>query len=248
MFRRRSKIGKAKRAVAGRLPSTEEVRGQVAGVTDDLSDALETAKDAIAKAISSAGRRTSEATAEATRKATVIGKEAGRKGAKASKETSRQARDAALEAVGRRLPDPDQVADMTRRATDKMFPERAKQNRKTTRKRRRRMMAAGAGVAGLGMLMGWLTAPKRGDEARQALKERASAASDKVAEMRATTGPQRPASTSPSTATDSGLGSGSMGSAGSSGAGAADGVQGQTSQGADVTPIHPGDATSSKRR
>jgi len=67
MFRRRSKIGKAKRAVAGRLPTSEEVRDQVAGVTDELSDALETAKEAIAKAMSSAGRRTSEATAEATR-------------------------------------------------------------------------------------------------------------------------------------------------------------------------------------
>ena len=244
MFRRRSKIEKAKRAVAGRLPTTDEVRVQVAEVTDELSDALETAKEAIAKAMSSAGHRTSEATAEATRKAAIIGKEAGRKGATASKGASRQARDAALEAVGRRLPDPDQVAEMTRRAIDKMSPERAKQNRKITRKRQRRMIAAGVGVAGLGMLIGWLTAPKRGGEARQALKERASAASDKVAEMRATTGPQGPAGTAPSTTTESG-----KGSAGSRGAGPADGVQGQTSQqGADVTPIHPGDATSSKRR
>lgn len=248
MFRRRSKIQKAKRAVVGRLPTSEEVRDQVAEVTDELTVALETAKDAIAKAMSSAGRRTSEVTAEATRKAAVIGKEAGRKGTKASKEASRQAREAALEAVGRRMPDPDQVADLTRRATEKMFPERAKQNRKITRKRRRRMIAAGAGVAGLGMLIGWLTAPKRGDEARQALKERASAASDKVAEMRATTGPQGPASATSSTATDSGSGA-STGSAGSRGSGPADGAQAQTSQqGADVTPIHQGDATSSKRR
>jgi hypothetical protein len=250
MFRRRSKIEKAKRSVAGRLPSTDEVRGQVADVTDELSDALETAREAITKAMSSAGRRTGEASAEATRKATVLGKEAGRKGVKASKQASRQARDAALDAVGRRLPDPDQVANMTRRATDKMFPERAKQNRKAARKRRRRMVAAGAGVAGVGMLIGWLTAPKKGDEARQALKERANAASDKVAEMRASAGPQGPTSTSTTPGADSGLGAGGMaGTAGSRGPDTAAGAQGQASQqGADVTPIHPGDTTSSKRR
>jgi hypothetical protein len=246
MFRRRSKIDKAKRAVAGRLPTTEEVRGQVAEVTDELSDALEAAREAITKAMSSASRRTSEASAEATRRATALSKEASRKSVKASKKASRQARDAALEAVARRMPDPDQVADMTRRATDKMFPERARQYRKVARKRRRRMMAAGAGVAGLGMLIGWLTAPKKGQEARQALKERANAASDKVAEMRASTGPQGPAGTSTATGTESGLGSASM--TGSRGADTAAGPQGQTSQGADVTPIHPGDATGSKRR
>lgn len=246
MFRRRSKIDKAKRAVAGRLPTTEEVRGQVAEVTDELSDALEAAREAITKAMSSASRRTSEASAEATRRATALSKEASRKSVKASKKASRQARDAALEAVARRMPDPDQVADMTRRATDKMFPERARQYRKVARKRRRRMMVAGAGVAGLGMLIGWLTAPKKGQEARQALKERANAASDKVAEMRASAGPQGPTGTSTATGTESGLGSASM--TGSRGADTAAGPQGQTSQGADVTPIHPGDATGSKRR
>ena len=246
MFRRRSKIDKAKRAVAGRLPTTEEVRGQVAEVTDELSDALEAAREAITKAMSSASRRTSEASAEATRRATALSKEASRKSVKASKKASRQARDAALEAVARRMPDPDQVADMTRRATDKMFPERARQYRKVARNRRRRMMAAGAGVASLGMLIGWLTAPKKGQEARQALKERANAASDKVAEMRASAGPQGPTGTSTATGTESGLGSASM--TGSRGADTAAGPQGQTSQGADVTPIHPGDATGSKRR
>jgi hypothetical protein len=246
MFRRRSKIDKAKRAVAGRLPTTEEVRGQVAEVTDELSDALEAAREAITKAMSSASRRTSEASAEATRRATALSKEASRKSVKASKKASRQARAAALEAVARRMPDPDQVAGMTRRATDKMFPERARQYRKVARKRRRRMMVAGAGVAGLGMLIGWLTAPKKGQEARQALKERANAASDKVAEMRASAGPQGPTGTSTATGTESGLGSASM--TGSRGADTAAGPQGQTSQGADVTPIHPGDATGSKRR
>jgi hypothetical protein len=246
MFRRRSKIDKAKRAVAGRLPTTEEVRDQVTEVTDELSDALEAAREAITKAMSSASRRTGEASAEATRRATVLGKEASRKSVKASKKASRQARDAAFEAVGRRIPDPDQVADMTRRATEKLFPEQARQNRKATQKRRRRVMAAGAGVAGLGMLIGWLTAPKKGQEARQALKERANAASDKVAEMRASAGPQGPTGTSTATGTESGLGSASM--AGSRGADTAAGGQGQTSQGADVTPIHPGDATGSKRR
>ena len=249
MFRRRSRIRQTKRAVAGRLPSTDEVRDQVAGVTDELGDALDVARDAIAKAMSSAGRRGTEAGAEATRKGAVLGKEA-----------SRRARDAALDAVGRRLPEPEQVAEMTRRATDKMFPERAKQHRKTARKRRRRMLYGGAGAAGLGMLIGWLTAPKKGDEARQALKERASAASDKVAEMRASAGSQGPTGASTS-GTDAGgeLGTGTTGSMasgtgtggpGSRGAEAGSGAQSQPAQqSADVTPIHQGDgATTSKRR
>lgn len=260
MFRRRSRIRQTKRAVAGRLPSTDEVRDQVAGVTDELGDALDAAKDAITKAMSSAGRRGTEAGAEATRKGAVLGKEASRKGMRAGKQASRRARGAALDAVGRRLPEPEQVAEMTRRATDKMFPERAKQHRKIARKRRRRLLYGGAGLAGLGMLIGWLTAPKKGDEARQALKERASAASDKVAEMRASAGPQGPTGT-PTSGMDAGgeLGTGTTGSMtsgtgtgspGSRGDEAGSGAQSQPAQqSADVTPIHQGDgASTSKRR
>src|SRR6266536_2985488 len=56
--------------------------------------------------------------------------------------------------------------------------------RRSRRKRARRRLYGAGGVAGLGMLLGWLTAPKKGDEVRQALKERGSAASQKVAELR----------------------------------------------------------------
>src|SRR6266700_1808846 len=199
MLRRRMRRNQARRAIAGRLPSTEEVRNQVAEVTDELGEALEVAKDASAKAMTSAGRRGTEAAAE------------------------------------------------------KVFPERAKHHRKTVRKRRRRLMYGGAGLAAIGMLIGWLTAPKKGDETRQALKERANAASDKVAEMRATAGPQRPAGTSTTSGmvADSGVGSGSMAGSGTSAGMPATGADtgAQDQQGADVTPIHQADnATATKRR
>jgi gas vesicle protein len=250
MLRRRMRKNQARRAIANRLPSTEEVRDQVAEVTDELGEALEVAKDAIAKAMTSAGRRGTEAGAEATRK---TGKEAGRKGMVAGKRASRRARGATLDAVGRRLPEPELVAELTRRATEKVFPERAKHYRKTVRKRRRRLMYGGAGLAAIGMLIGWLTAPKKGDETRQVLKERANAASDKVAELRATAGPQRPADTSTTSGmvADSGVGSGSMAGSGTGAGMPATGADtgAQDQQGAEVTPIHQADdATATKRR
>jgi len=100
--------------------------------------------------------------------------------------------------------------------------------------------------------MGWLTAPKKGDETRQALKQRANAASDKVAEMRASAGAQRPTGTSTTTGmvADSGMGSGSMAGSGTTSRGTAgtdSAAQGQ--QDADVTPIHQADGPApSKRR
>src|SRR6266508_4508747 len=129
MFRRRSRSNQAKRAARGRLPSSDEVRDQVAEVTDELGLALDTARDAIAKAMSSAGRRGTEAGAEATRKTAMVGKEAGRRGMAAS----RRARGATLEAVGRRLPEPEHFVFLAPGATEKVFPERAKHHRKAAR-------------------------------------------------------------------------------------------------------------------
>lgn len=255
MFRRRSKIEKAKQGVAGEI--RDQVREQVAGMTDDLSDALETAREAISKAMATTGRRGAEVGAEASRKGVALTKEASRKGAEAGKQATRRAREAALEAVERRLPEPDEVADMTRRAADRFFPERAKRYRKTTRKRRRRMVMGSIGLTGLGMAVGWLTAPKRGDETREALKARANAASDRVAEMRSTTGGQGPTDTpaSSGTGTGSDRGSPQAGGAtapGSSASGASTATQPQPSkpagQEADVTPIHQADGTGGRRR
>jgi hypothetical protein len=256
MFGRRSSTHQARRPVASRLPTTDEVRDQVAEVTDELGEAWDTAKDALGKAISSAGRRGTEVGAEATRRTAVFGKEAGRKGMAAGKQASRRARGATLDVVGRRLPEPDEIAEMTRRAAEKLFPERAKHHRKAVRRRRRRLLYGGAGLACGGMLMGWLTAPKKGDETRQVLKERANAAGGRVAELRASavSQRQRPDTTTTSgMVADSGLGSGSMAGSGTGAetaapGGSGAGAQAQGQQGADVTPIHPGEDASSKRR
>jgi hypothetical protein len=270
MFRRRSKIEKAKQAVAGRLPNTgemrDQVRDQVVGMTDDLSDALENAREAISKVMASTSRRSAEVGAEASRRGVAAGKVAGRKSVEAGKQATRRARGAALDAVERRLPEPDEVADMTRRATDKLFPERAQQYRKAGRKRRRRLAMGGVGLAGLGMAIGWLTAPKKGGEAREALKARANAAADRVAEMRSTSGTQRPTGTAASSGmgTASDLGSAQTGgptgtatgtgtsASGTSASGASTATQAQPpkseEQEADVTPIHQADGTAGRRR
>jgi ABC-type transporter Mla subunit MlaD len=153
MFFRRSRAGRARDAVAD----------QVAERTDDLAAALEAAREAIAKASTAAGRKG----AELGKKSAVRGKQARRRGAKAARE------------VAEVLPEPEQVAELTRRAADKLFPERAKQRRNSSRQRRRRLLFGGAGLLGAGVVAGWLTAPKRGAETRQALKDQAAKASEK---------------------------------------------------------------------
>jgi len=152
MFFRRSRARRARDAVAD----------QVAERTDDLAAALEAAREAIARASTAAGRKSAE-----------LGKEAAAKGRRARRRGATAARQAAG-AV-----DPEQVAELTRRAADKLFPERAKQRRDAARKRRRRILVGGAGLLGAGMVAGWLTAPKRGADTRQALKDQAAKASEK---------------------------------------------------------------------
>jgi gas vesicle protein len=164
MFFRRNRARSAKDAVAD----------QVTERTDDLITALDAAREAISKASAEAGRRSAELRKEAGRR----GRKAARRGGKAAKRGTRAARGAAREATDL-LPEPEQVADLTRRAADKLFPERAKQRREAARKRRRRVLVGSAGLLGTGLLAGWLTAPRRGAETRQALKEQAAKASEK---------------------------------------------------------------------
>ena len=167
----------------------DEVQKQVTELTDDLVAALETAREAIAKASSVAARRGAELGKQAGRRGARLGKQAGRRGAKlsrqagrggakASRRGARAARDMAGQAADR-LPEPEQVADLTRRAADKLFPERARQRERTRRRRRVGFLTGAGGLLGLGLLAGWLTAPKRGAETRQALKDQAARASEK---------------------------------------------------------------------
>lgn len=186
MFFRRSRARRARDAVAD----------QVAERSDDLTAALEAAREAIARASTAAGRKGAE-----------LGKEAAVKGRKARRRGAKAARGVA-EAV-----DPEQVAELTRRAADKLFPERAKQRRDAARNRRRRMLVGGAGLLGAGVVAGWLTAPKRGAETRQALKDQAAKASEKGWERVAE--PSEEAGTVP--------------------------LEGE--QGAEVTQLHHGDGT-----
>jgi hypothetical protein len=185
MFFRKAKARRARDAVADK----------VADRTDDLATALEAAREAIARASTAAGRMGAE-----------LGKGAAVKGRKARRRGARAAREAAGV-----LPEPEQVAELTRRAADKLFPERARQRRAAGRKRRRRLLVGGAGLLGAGVVAGWLTAPKRGADTRQALKEQAAKASEKGWERVAE--PSEPAGT----------------------------VTPEGEQSAEVTPLHHGD-------
>jgi gas vesicle protein len=140
---------------------------QVADRTDDLATALEAAREAIARASTAAGRKG----AELGKEAAELGKEAALKGRRARRR-----------GAGRRA-----------RTADKLFPERARQRREAGRRRRRRLLVSAAGLVGAGVVAGWLTAPRRGAETRQALKDQAARASEKgwerVAEPEEAAGP-----------------------------------------------------------
>jgi hypothetical protein len=189
MFSRKSKVRRRARAAADKADAG--VREQI----DELAEALEDAREAIARA-SATSRRTG---AETARQATKATKEAARSAAESAREAAESTRRAgrrqakAARAAAGRVD--AELGDLSRKAADKLFRERARQRRKERRKQRRRLVYRGAGVAGVGMLVGWLTAPRRGQEAREALRRQAAKASEKgwekVAEGREN-GPDQP--------------------------------------------------------
>jgi len=203
MFSRKSKLAKRTDAVAER---GSEDGGDLREHVDDLTEALEAARDAIARASASASRKVAGVTTETARQAAEATKEAARSAAEASRQAAEASRKAsrrqakAARQTADRLSDSD-LADATRRAAGKLFPEKAKERRKARRKRRRGLAFRAAGVAGLGALVGWLTMSKRGQEARQTLKQQATKASErgweKMSESRAGDAEATDASTPP---------------------------------------------------
>jgi cell division septum initiation protein DivIVA len=200
MFSRKSKVKQRSRAVD---KADAGIREQV----DELAEALDDARDAIARASASTRRKVADVTAETAKQAAGATKQAARSAAEAAREaTAASARQAAestrrasrrqakaARAAAERLD--SELTGLSRKAADRLFRERAKQRRKERRKQRRRLVYRGAGVAGLGVLVGWLTAPRRGQEARDALRRQAAKASEKgwekVAEGREN-GPAQP--------------------------------------------------------
>jgi hypothetical protein len=184
MFSRKSKVKQRARAA-------DKVEAGVREQVDELAEALDDARDAIARASASTRRKVADVTAETARQAAGATKQAARSAAEAAREATaasakqaaestrrasrRQAR--AARAAAERLD--SELTGLSRKAADRLFRERAKQRRKERRKQRRRLVYRGAGVAGLGVLVGWLTAPRRGQEARDALRRQAAKASEK---------------------------------------------------------------------
>lgn len=68
--------------------------------------------------------------------------------------------------MGERLPEPDQLVTLTRRATgraiDRLLPKRAAKWRAAERKHRRGRLYRTAGLAGAGLLASWMLAAKHG--------------------------------------------------------------------------------------
>jgi hypothetical protein len=187
MFSRKSKVKQRARAAD---KAEAGVREQV----DELAEALDDARDAIARASASTRRKVADVTAETAKQAagaTKATRQAARSAAEAAREaTAASAKQAAestrrasrrqakaARAAAERLD--SELTGLSRKAADRLFRERAKQRRKERRKQRRRLVYRGAGVAGLGVLVGWLTAPRRGQEARDALRRQAAKASEK---------------------------------------------------------------------
>jgi hypothetical protein len=177
MFSRKSKLKRRAQAVADKAADGGGVREQI----DELGAALDDAREAIARASASAGRKVADVTAEAAKQAA----EATRDAAEATRERARQASESTRRASRRRAKAARAAAErlgeseLPKKAADRLFRERAKARRKDRRRQRRRTVYRGAGVAGLGVLVGWLTAPRRGQEARQALRQQAAKASEK---------------------------------------------------------------------
>ncbi|HEX6674381.1 MAG TPA: hypothetical protein VF486_05065 [Actinomycetes bacterium] len=180
MFSRKSKLKRRAQAIADKA-----AEGGVREQLDELAEALTDARDAITRASASAGRKVAGVTAETAKQAAEASREAARSAAgtagasaRQAAETTRRASRRQAKAARARLSDAD-LGELPKKAADKLFRERAKERRKERRKRQRRLVYRGVGVAGLGVLVGWLTAPKRGQEARQALKQQAAKASEK---------------------------------------------------------------------
>jgi gas vesicle protein len=184
MFSRKSKVKQRARAAD---KADSGVREQV----DELAEALDDARDAIARA-AGATKEAARSAAETAREAAGAGAAGARQAAKSTRQASRRQAKAARTAAERL---DAEISGLSKKAADKLFRERARQRRKERRKHRRRLVYRGAGVAGLGVLVGWLTAPKRGQEARDALRRQAAKASEKgwekVSDSRET-GPVQP--------------------------------------------------------
>jgi hypothetical protein len=115
---------------------------------DALVASLATARDRVQELSAELGRRTSRSS---------------RRSAESARVALEQARAAAWQ-----LPDRgDDLAELTRRAGERLFRERTKAGRRAARRRRNRLVLIGGGLAGAGLLVGWLTAPRRGPAAGQ---------------------------------------------------------------------------------
>ena len=118
--------------------------------------------EALERALGTARDRIQELSAQLGKRASRRGRQARHASAEAARTAVEQAR-----AASELLPPWDELVERTRRAGDQLFRERAKARRKAQRKRRRGLAYRLAGVAGVGLAIGWLTAPRRGPAAEQ---------------------------------------------------------------------------------
>jgi hypothetical protein len=118
--------------------------------------------EALADALATARERVQEVSVDLGQRATRGRRQASRRSAEAARIALEQAR-----AAAEHLPDREEVADLVGRAGERLFRERVAARRKAERRRRAKLVGLGAGLAGLGLAIGWLTAPRRGPAADQ---------------------------------------------------------------------------------
>jgi hypothetical protein len=144
---------------------------------------VEQRAEALAESLATARERVQDLSVDLGHRATRGRKQATRRSAEAARIALEQAR-----AAAEHLPDRDEVAELTRRAGERLFRERLAAKRKAERRRRGKLVAIGAGLAGVGLAIGWLTAPRRGMAADQVEKLRGGGEPLTPLDMRAEAG------------------------------------------------------------
>jgi hypothetical protein len=175
--------GRARRRVDAGIDAARDLGGTIEQRLRDLE--VERRAEALAESLATARERVQDLSVELGRRAWGAGRrQATRRSAEAARLALEQAR-----AAAEHLPDRAEVAELTRRAGDRLFRERAAARRRAERRRRLRLVAVGAGLAGIGLAIGWLTAPRRGPAAGQVGRLRAGREPLEPVDMRADADP-----------------------------------------------------------
>jgi hypothetical protein len=179
---RARRSGKARQRVDAGIGAARDLGETIEHRLRDLD--VEERAEALAESLATARERIQDLSVDLGQRATRGRRQATKRSAEAARIALEQAR-----AAAEHLPDREDVAELTRRAGERLFRERAAARRKAERRRMGKLAALGAALAGVGLAIGWLTAPRRGPAADQVDKLRGSGEPLAPVDMRAETDP-----------------------------------------------------------